>query len=588
MNKILLCVVFAPLLLCNAFGQTPASPKGTRVEMPVVEMEPYIVKGDRVLPNSETWTYVKVPALILERGDRNIVSPGYEMLSNLNTSQTKVLVDELQLRQFAAAYLWPALTQALPRTPVYVVADIREQLGGSFPIIGASDTWEGDKIVATQVAPSPSNFNSHRDFAATGIYATSAAAFASEYGLSESSDINAGTDLDVDAATTTEDTQDLADLANRKIEKYARDESVIRPLGDGFVVLASNGGPLAALIRAGEPFAGSDRPSEERFAATLSYELSRYALASFPQKLPHWFVRGMSSLLGSTQVFPQRIQFALVREDLAGRSIPALSTLLKKDGAFTEEEQRMSSLFVHFGFFGDNGKYAARFMKFAGRLGNGEPPADAMFKEVFGISMRRMEARIAAYSSDMAFNKSREISGDIPRMPKAVYAQATQSEVARIKSEVYISQANPGKALEELRTAFWRGEREPAMLAMLATLELQIGTEQRGRKILKILMALPAPPPQAYIAAAQLQLKDLLAMKSAGAKLTADETSELIGILSNALAGGLKNEDLCGTLAEIVLKSITRPDSNMLAFLAEAAKRFPKNQCIADAIKAGT
>ncbi|MDR1009991.1 MAG: hypothetical protein LBM04_02480 [Opitutaceae bacterium] len=572
MKPALLLLLAIVSLLGTALAQTDTPPPAG----PVVEMEPYVVKGDRVLPPPEQWQYVKVPALVLSRGNRNILAPGYELLSNLNASQTKVLVGELQLRQFAATYLWPMLTQTLPRTPVYVVADMGQQRSQRFQHLTFSDTWEGERIVANDVPLAPNSFNSSRDFGARG-----AQTFAAEYGLGEMEDTDGETGISTDPG------DELAALAERNAQRYVEDETVIKPLGDGYVVLASNGGPLAALIRAGEPFAGAARPSEERFAATLSYELNLYALNSLPHKPPAWFARGLSNLLGSTQVSYKLIQFALVRENLAGRELPKLSTLLQKDGAFTEEESRLASLFVHYGLFGDNGKYTARFMQFVDRLGAGEQPADAMFREVFNMSVRSMETKLAVYARDMAYFKSRDIKGDIPTMPAPTYREATQSEVARIKGEVFVSQANPGKALEELRIAYWRGERDAPMLAMLATLELQIGSEPRARKLLKALLELPVPPPQTYIAAARLQLKDITAVKTPGAKLTAGETSSLIGALSGALAGGLTTEDLCNTLAEIVLKSDTRPDANLLAFLEQASKRFPKNQTIAASIKSG-
>jgi hypothetical protein len=374
--------------------------------------------------------------------------------------------------------------------------------------------------------------------------------------------------------------QELMQSGNRGAQRYQRDESVVRPLPSGFVELAMNGGPLAALVRAGDPVAGAERFSQERYAATLSYHLNQFALNSQSQKLPAWFVRGLSNLLGSTQVSRKLIQFARVKEDLAGRYMPGLSGLLGKTSAFTEEEERLAALFVHYGLFGDNGKYTARFMQFVNRLADGAKPTDAMFQETFGKSLSTMESYIGAYARDLAYYKSTDFKGDIPPMPAPVYREATQSEIARIKAEMHLSQANSAKALEELRTAYWRGEREPAMLALLATLEQQAGTESRARRILKALLDLPKPPPQTYIAAARLQLKDTLDAKPAAhnGKLTAAETSALVAMLSGALAGGLTTEDMCDTLAEVMLKSDTPPDPNMLAFLQQAAKRFPKNQ----------
>jgi hypothetical protein len=170
-------------------------------------------------------------------------------------------------------------------------------------------------------------------------------------------------------------------------------------------------------------------------------------------------------------------------------------------------------------------------------------------------------------------------------MPPVVLREATQSEIARLKTELFMSRRQVPDALDELRIAYLRGGRDPVMLAMLASLEQRIGSEERARKLVKALMALPRPPPQTHIVAARLRFKEMLAAKPSGEKLNTAESSELIAILSGALAGGLTSEELCGTLAEIVLKSAERPDANTAGFLSEAAKRYPFNKTIAEALK---
>ncbi|OAM90443.1 hypothetical protein OH491_01370 [Termitidicoccus mucosus] len=577
MKKTLLCLLYLQLLLASgAFGQTKQNANKLDAAGPVVEMEPYVVKADRVLPAPEQWLYVKVPVLVLMRGKRNIVAPGYEMLSNLNFSQTKSLVENLQLRQFAATYLWPMLTQALPKMPVYVVVDINQQQSTFRPVVRKIDSWEGDPIVLDEAAPSSGNPDDFYDHAASASQS-----FAAEYGLGEVEDINP-------EMTPQEETEnEIAEMAQNAI-KGNRDDTdlnAVRPLPDGFVDLAANGGPLAALVRAGEPRASTVRPSEEQLAATLSYALNLHALKSLPRKPPPWFARGISSLLGATQVSHTQIRFAMVKENLSRQNMPGLAELFKKDDVFSLEEARLAAIFVHFGLYGDNGKYAARFMQFVDRIERGEQPTAQMFEEVFGFKISRMENDLATYSRTFAFFKSTDIKGAIPEMPACTFREATQSEVARIKSEIYISQINAVKALDELRTAYWRGEREPAMLAALASVELRIGSESRARKITKALLELPVPPAQAYIVGARLQLKDILAAKSDGAKLNATETSGLIDTLGGALVGGLTTEELCSVLAEIVLKSETVANAGISAFLREAAKRYPLNKTIAEALK---
>jgi len=596
MNKILyaLCPLTSALCLLSATALAQTQPKpavsGTAPE-PVVEMAPYIVSADRILPNPETWTLVKVPALDLIRGNRHIVAPGYEILSNLpNTSDTKALVGQLQLLQFAGDYLWPMITQSLPRTAVYVVADIRLAPQAPSDIVKTSDAWKNDPIDAANIQPSPGSFNSSVSLSGGGVQQISALGstdFNASYGLAQSEDINAANDPSQIANDDNANPQnDVSDMANRQVDRAQRDESIIRPLPPGYVELAMNGGPLAALIRAGSPLAGVDRFSEERYAATLSYYLDLYALNSLPQKPPAWFARGLGNLLGSTQVTYQQIDFAKITEDFMDMAMPKLSAIFQKgpDDAFTEPEDRLAALFVHYGLFGEDGKYAARMMQFVNALAAGAKPTDALFKQAFGISMTSMETNLAAAGRSMSFYKSMKTTGPIPEMPAATYREATQSEVARIKAEMYVSQANPAKALDELRTAYWRGEREPEMLAFLAFLEEQIGSDARARKLAQTLMALPDPPARACIVSAKLKLKDAFAGKPADAKLAPDETAGLITTLGGAMKSG-PTEDLCAALAEVVLKSASRPDPNILAFLQQAAKRYPQNASIASAAK---
>ncbi|OAM89028.1 hypothetical protein OH491_12345 [Termitidicoccus mucosus] len=586
MKNILFCLLCATLFLGSASGQEKPSAKKAETSGPLVEMEPYVVRDSRILPPPEQWHYVKVPALELLRGKRSIVAPGYEMLSNLNASQTRVLVEELQLRQFAATYIWPMLTQALPKSPVYVVVDINQQfLSLPGPVLQLSGAWEGDPIVPDTALPLADGADATGVEASGFIVAADASrAFAAEYGLGAVPEPGEETGLAPPVPP--------GENARRTEERQASEEYETKPLAEGFVKLVANGGPLTALIRAGDPAAGAERPSEERLAATLSYELSMFALNSLAQKPPPWFARGLGSLLGSTQVSQTHIQFALVRDKFTGRHMPNLSDIFqKKDGdSFTTEESRLASVFVHYGLYAEKGKFAPRFMKFVDRLERGEPPTEALFNETFGSGLfnsgiSRMETNLAVYSRDFAFYKSMDIKGDIPPMPPPVYREATQAEVARIKAEVHIAQGALAKALNELRVAYWRGERDPAMLAILAMLEQQSGSESRARKLIQPLLALPKPPPRAYITAARIRLKDTLAIKLPGAKLGAEETSELISVLSGALAGGLTTEDLCTTLAEVVTHSSVAPDAGLAAFLREAAKRYPKNKTIAEASK---
>jgi hypothetical protein len=241
--------------------------------------------------------------------------------------------------------------------------------------------------------------------------------------------------------------------------------------------------------------------------------------------------------------------------------------------------------FIHYGFFGEKGANRENLLALIERRRK-EPFSEQMFREVWGKTSSRIDQELEDY---MRHGEVRSFVHklEIQELPPVIIREATQSEAARLKARLYMAGSEFQNALDELRIAYWRGTREPAMLAMLASLEQRIGSEERARKILKPLMAMPVPPPRACIVAVRLRLGELLAGKPKDAKLDATESAGLIELLSGALAGGIPDQELCAALAEVVLKSASPPDANTVAFLSVAAKRYPSNKTIVAAYKLG-
>jgi len=168
-------------------------------------------------------------------------------------------------------------------------------------------------------------------------------------------------------------------------------------------------------------------------------------------------------------------------------------------------------------------------------------------------------------------------------MPAFTVREATQSEVARLQGDLLLSQGKPDKALGLLRIAYWRGEREPAMLAILAGLEERCGSIERSRKITQALMVLPAPPLRALPVAAKLRFRDATDNKKPEDKLTPDETKAIMSPLSRAVKGGLVTEEVCALMSEVVLRSSIPAPESILNFLGMAAKKYPNNGTIQSA-----
>ncbi|OAM89055.1 hypothetical protein AW736_15280 [Termitidicoccus mucosus] len=551
----------------------------------VVEMPAYQVRADRILPIPETWRHVSVPALVLERGKSVLVAPGYYVLSNLSEQNTRLFINELQLRQFAGTLLWPMLVQMQPRRPAVVILDGSRGAGEDWRLPDGA-AWEGDPI-KTGVQPGS---------VSTSGLTTGLQWLSSAQGFSTSLHI----DVAGDGTTRVDDGEDWD-----------------KPLPAGFVYAAMRGDQVAAWVNAGNPLADVSRPQEEKLAASVSQEQVALALNSFSRPPPAWFLLGMKWLIASTEVSRTRITFARInvsvptetRSDISTNAQtlidggvpppPTVSTrvapvsihlssllpMLKKNGEFEFEETQVASALVHYGLYGDNGKHRQKLMSLVERQSAGEELTEALFKEVFGFDTKKMLSKLSVYIRTFAAYKHHELRGKIPPMPEIGVSQATQAEAARLQAEAFIALGRPDLALDKLRIAYWRGEREPEMLAVLALLEQRAGSEARARKIVQTLMKLPRPPLRARIVAAKLRLQDALSARPEGAKLSMDETVEIMGMLSVALSQGVPDEDVCETFARVMSSSPAQPPPNVIDFLKKAAARYSNNSVIVGAAR---
>jgi hypothetical protein len=550
----------------------------------VVEMPPYEVRANRVLPLPENWLHMSVPALVLEHGKSAMAAPGYYVLSNLSEQNTRLFINELQLRQFAGMLLWPMLVQRQPRRPAVVILDGSRGAGEDWRLDEAE--WEGDPIkIGTQ----------------PGSVSTSGLTTGLQW-LSSAQGFNTALHIDVvgDGTTQVDDSEDWD-----------------KPLPDGFVYAAIRGDQVAAWVNAGTPLTNISRPQEEKLAATMSQEQVALALDSFPRPPPAWFLLGMKWLIASTEVSRTKITFARInvgvpnemKSDISANAQalidggvpppPTVSTrmtpvsihlspllpTLKKTGDFEFEDTQVAAALVHYGLYGDYGKHRQKFMSLIERQSAGEEPTDALFKEVLGFNTKKMLSKLSVYIRTFTAYRYLDLGKKIPAMPEVNVSRATQAEAARLQAEAFVALGRFDLALDKLRIAYWRGEREPEMLAVLAWIEQQAGSEARARKIVQTLMKLPQPPLRARVTAAKLRLQDALAARPEGAKLSMDETIELMGLLGAALNQGIPDEDACETFARIMSSSPAQPPPNVADFLKKAAMQYVNNSTIAEAAR---
>jgi len=563
---------FLTLICASAFLISSRAEEKTSAEV-IIKMDPYIVAGERILPPPEDWNYVYVPGTELERGKQVTVAPGFEILSNLTEQNTKLFVDELQLRQLAGSLLWPMIVKTMPRDPLVVIIDRTKQAAG-----GATSAltlaWQGDPITSFTASSFPNNFDS--------------SAFSTENSNTGNQLVDPNLPLsgqdpgDAMADTVATSTHILVNNNRTISSETSHNDRWLKPLPAGFTYIWAKQGLVTAAIFADEPLSGFGPPTEEQLAADLSRRAAEFALFTFPQPPPRWFQSGMGWLIATTRVTHTRITFADTGNILSTNAMPSLGALLAKTTGLTYEEDLLAAVFTHWGLYGDNCKHAAKLTALVQQQCQA-PLTEAQFTEIFGMNFKKMEIELSQYTRSFSSYKSIQKEGQLPDLPTVIVRKATQSEVARLQAASLITQSKPELALNALRIAYWRGEREPAMLAILAGLEEQQGSMDRAHKISQALMTLPAPPPRVFIVDARLHYRDILANKKPEEKLTAKETQTIMGPLGRAVQAGQNSEEIWTFFSDVVLRSGGRPHESIAALLERASKRFPKNTVIGEA-----
>ncbi|MDR1009988.1 MAG: hypothetical protein LBM04_02465, partial [Opitutaceae bacterium] len=330
---------------------------------------------------------------------------------------------------------------------------------------------------------------------------------------------------------------------------------------------------------------GDGRVPESVFGRELSQRLVLLARQISVRNEPGWLRAGFGSLCRDIRVSPRQIEFGEFRQYLnMNFDPPRLVDVLNGKRPFPSirNGREVAKVFVHYCLFASNGAQSARFRNFINRLDE-EPFSEALFEECFGKKVSAFESDVISHWHLMTPKKRVIYKWDTPPLPGIVAREATQSEVARLKAEMLIARGQSPKALDELRTAYWRGGRDPWMLALLALLEEHIGSIPRAEKITKTLLALPQAPARAQVVAAKLRMRELGAWEDDGKKLDKAGADSIMDLLVKARLGGLLNEDLCATLSRLVIKSAESPSTDTAAFIKEAAKRYPLNKIIREA-----
>lgn len=549
LGLLLLSVIGNPL---TARAQT--KPPADVARKDFVELPAYVVKGERMLPDPESWLHVVIPDMEVTIGKRVIMMQGFEVLSKLSAKNTNVFVKELQLRQLASALFWPALGTKIPGGNPLILIDSEDNpwLSSENPM---PIEWEN---IAT-----PARFTPSSQSAAMPIH----------------TDMPDGNSNDIFQDPTIE----------AMLPPGQPDESRIStpddlPLVDGVVNIHTLGTGIYIKVRAGGTLNNS-RISEERLAGMTNSKFARLRISRLRPPAPPWLQQGLGWLIESMTVSQSEIALGNkpIRIARGGdHQLAPLKSIIEDFAPQNPGHIHAASAFVQFGLYGEGSRYSPQFIQFASQASQG-PVDESAFTAIFGMSYAKMDRLLVSFTSSTSILRSTVMRGKIPPMPETIISQATQSDIARIKSGILQSEGKNTQALDELRIAYWRGERDIKLLAALGDLESQFGDSVRAHKILKLVTEKTDAPARALVAYARMLLGEKQEKLSPGQKMPDAETRKLLEICARAARQRPVQEDLCALVADITLIVETPPDSQTAAFLKNALVQFPDNKSIREA-----
>ncbi len=184
-----------------------------------------------------------------------------------------------------------------------------------------------------------------------------------------------------------------------------------------------------------------------------------------------------------------------------------------RDGGETAREawRKQVTAFVHMCLYGRNGRYKQGFVQFTSRPA-GQPPAEAFFKECFGLGYQAMALELRSYTEFTDYKttvfQARKGENILAPKPQIQPRPATDGEIGRIKGETLRLGGREDAARNEFVIAYLRGDRDPQLLGSLGLMARLRRDEPRAQTYLEAVAAAPVtiPRPRAYLEIARLRL----------------------------------------------------------------------------------
>lgn len=237
--------------------------------------------------------------------------------------------------------------------------------------------------------------------------------------------------------------------------------------------------------------------------------------------------------------------------------------------------------FVHYCLFGADLRHKDDLATFVTRLAH-QPVSEQLFQECFKIDYVGMEKELRTYIYRTRHKYQKyEIQGADKLSPSSIeLSEATPEQIGLIKGDALRLAGKPDLATREYHTAYMRGSREPALLAVLGESELAAGRADHGRKLLDAAVQTGVNRPSAYVSQARLRLAAFKTDPGPDGRLTAVQVSAVLAPLFKARNFPPPLPDIYETIADVWSLSSVAPKTEHLAVLDEGIRAFPRNSAL--------
>lgn len=495
-----------------------------------ITLPEFNVYGERELPLPESWLYARID--------------GFEVLSNASESRTRDMVTELQRYSYALNLVWAGARPPVDAPAALVICGADRKFDDFLP-----DDLRGKDRAFTTFS------RRAREFSALVV---------DEQTRSLSLAMN-------DVATTT-----AAPAATASTGSDTGSDTTEALVDTGFQV-----DPQQQLLR----------------------QYIHYLLAGLQPKPAPWLSEGLAQLCSNLRITETEISLGRVENpnepteartdrdfnvELAKRALMPMAELFAVEPNSATANNPLDSrwakqcyAFVHWGLYGDLGKNQKNFIRFLVRTereGLSEKLFQECFKQGYADMLQTLRVHVESTRSKVAGVRAapgEKIGWPVP----PVVRTATETEIARLKSDVFRLTGQPAKARESLVLAYRRGERDAQLLAALGVSEFEAGERPRARQLLEAAARGKTTRVPALVILARLRFEERLARaQAAGKKLDQDQLAGVLEPLLIARQQPTRNAEVYLGLAEAWAASATPPPAPHLAVIDEGVTLFPADE----------